>query len=80
MWHRVRNKTIGRLIPALISIDTNILFSNSNEAQLGPIGKLLGGESKKSLSHLRAGTADQIYELETAKFLNGLSVARSLIL
>ncbi|OMJ16484.1 hypothetical protein AYI69_g7829 [Smittium culicis] len=29
---------------------------------------------------LRAGAADQIYELETAKFLNGIRVAISLIL
>ncbi|OMJ25316.1 hypothetical protein AYI69_g4340 [Smittium culicis] len=80
MWYRVRNKTIGWFIPASISITTNFLFSNSNEARLGLVGKLLGGESKKSLSQLRAGAADQIYELETGKFLNGIRVARSLIL
>ncbi|OMJ30169.1 hypothetical protein AYI69_g300 [Smittium culicis] len=81
MWHRVRNETIGRYIPALIGSEPKFFLSNSNEARLELVLKLLGGGgSKKSLRQLCAGAADQIYELETAKFLNGIRVARSLIL
>ncbi|OMJ21066.1 hypothetical protein AYI70_g3700 [Smittium culicis] len=71
---------IGRFIPTPIRSDEKNLLSNFNEARLGLVGKLLGGESKKSLIQLRAGAADQIYELETAKFLNGIRVPRTLIL
>ncbi|OMJ21070.1 hypothetical protein AYI70_g3699 [Smittium culicis] len=47
---------------------------------LGLVGKLLVEKSKKSLSQLRSGAADQIYELETAKFFDGIRVAKSHIL
>ncbi|OMJ20447.1 hypothetical protein AYI70_g4112 [Smittium culicis] len=63
-----------------IRSDEKNLLSNFNEARLGLVGKLLGGEAKQSLSQLRAGTADQNFELETAKFLNGIRVPRTLIL
>ncbi|OMJ17837.1 hypothetical protein AYI70_g5693 [Smittium culicis] len=36
--------------------------------------------NSNEVRQLRAGAADQIYELETAKFLGGIRVARSLIL
>ncbi|OMJ19598.1 hypothetical protein AYI69_g6563, partial [Smittium culicis] len=79
-WRNHRSSTIGRFIPTPISSDEYFLLSNFNEARLGLVGKLLGGESKQSLSQLRAGTADQNFELETAKFLNGIRVPRTLIL
>ncbi|OMJ14644.1 hypothetical protein AYI70_g7754 [Smittium culicis] len=39
-----------------------------------------GGGSKKSLSQLRAGAAEKSTELDTAKFLDGIRVARSPII
>ncbi|OMJ14789.1 RNA-directed DNA polymerase from mobile element jockey [Smittium culicis] len=79
-WLNHRTTTIGRFIPTPIRSDEKNLISNFNEARLGLVGKLLGGESKQSLSQLRAGTADQNFELETDKFLNGIRVPRTLIL
>ncbi|OLY81111.1 hypothetical protein AYI68_g4781, partial [Smittium mucronatum] len=56
------------------------LLISSNEVRLELVGKLLGGESKKTLSQFRAGAAGQNIELETAKFLDGIRVARLTIL
>ncbi|OMJ12417.1 hypothetical protein AYI70_g9134 [Smittium culicis] len=80
-WRNHRSSTIGRFIPTPIRSDEKILLSSFNEARLGLVGKLLGwGESKQSLSQLRAGTADQNFELETAKFLSDIRVPRTHIL
>ncbi|OMJ13434.1 hypothetical protein AYI70_g8497 [Smittium culicis] len=80
MWYSVRDKTIDRILPDSISINTNFLLTNSSEARLGLVGKLLGGVYKQSLGQLHADATDQIYELETANFLDGIRVVRSLII
>ncbi|OMJ18723.1 hypothetical protein AYI70_g5189 [Smittium culicis] len=54
--------------------------SQDSNAWLGLVVKLLMGESRQPLSQLRSGIADHNFELETAKFLNGMHVPRTLIL
>ncbi|OLY84351.1 hypothetical protein AYI68_g1482, partial [Smittium mucronatum] len=79
-WKSVRKNTIGRFIAESTSNRRERRIISSNEVRLELVGKLLGGESKKTLSQFRAGAAGQNIELETAKFLDGIRVARLTIL
>ncbi|OLY79348.1 hypothetical protein AYI68_g6584, partial [Smittium mucronatum] len=79
-WDNVRRNTIEKFFAQNNNFNESVSVSSPDPAQLEQVGKLLGGESKKSFCQLRADAANQIIELGTAKFLDGIRVARLLIL
>ncbi|OLY78037.1 hypothetical protein AYI68_g7927 [Smittium mucronatum] len=79
-WNSIRNRTTGRCMPSSIKNSREVSFISSNEVHLELVGKILGGGSKIFFSQLRAGAAGQNIELETAKFSDGIRVARLTIL
>ncbi|PVU92850.1 hypothetical protein BB561_003576 [Smittium simulii] len=82
-WAAIRSEKIGQFIPRLFRICNDNNNEPLTQAKIKLVGKLLGGESKKSLLQLRKEKKPNMLpsmELETAKFMDGIRVARTLIL
>ncbi|PVU90352.1 hypothetical protein BB561_004905, partial [Smittium simulii] len=82
-WAAIRSEKIGQFIPRLFRICNDNNNEPLTQAKMKLVGKLLGGESKKSLLQLRKKKKPNMLpsmELETAKFVDGIRVARTLIL
>ncbi|PVU93505.1 hypothetical protein BB561_003249 [Smittium simulii] len=82
-WAAIRAETISKFIPRLYKLAMNNNNQTLMQAKMQLVGKLLRGESKKSLLQLRKEKESNVpssMELETAKFIDGIRVARALIL
>ncbi|PVU95758.1 hypothetical protein BB561_001601 [Smittium simulii] len=82
-WAAIRAETIDKFIPRLYKLAIDDNNQPLMQAKMQLVGKLLGGESKKSLLQLRKEKESNVplsMELETAKFMDGIRVARTLIL
>ncbi|PVU88616.1 hypothetical protein BB561_005754 [Smittium simulii] len=82
-WAAIRSETIGQFIPRLFRICNDNKNEPLTQAKMKLVGKLLGGESKKFLLQLQKKKMSNVplsMELETAKLMYGICVARTLIL